>query len=161
MASLLVSPIFAKDVTAPAQERGVAVMVSGEPRDAARAGADGVHVSAGTEEVAEARAAMGKTGFVGAYAASSRHLAMEAAEAGADYIAFDQNGASVGGEPIIRWWADMMEIPCVAFTPVELEALDILLPQKPDFIRPPDAMWQSAEDARRIVAALTQRLGPT
>ena len=84
---------------------------------------------------------------------------MEAAEAGADYIAFDQKSASIGGEPIIRWWSDMMEIPCVAFTPVEPEDLDILLPQKPDFIRPSDAMWQGPDEARQIVSALSQRLG--
>jgi hypothetical protein len=42
---------------------------------------------------------------------------------------------------------------------VEPEALDTLLPQRPDFIRPSDAMWQSADEAGRIVAALAQRLG--
>lgn len=159
VASLLLPASLAKEVTAPAQALGVAVMVSGEARDAARNGADGIQVDANTEDVADAREAMGKDRFVGAYAAASRHFAMEAAEAGADYIAFDQNGASVGGEPILKWWSEMMEIPAVAFTPVEPEALDILLPQKPDFIRPSDAMWQGADEARRIVAALTQRLG--
>ena len=159
VASLLVSPAVARDVTAPAQALGVAVMVAGEARDAARVGADGLQVEANTEEVAAAREQAGKDRFVGAYAGGSRHFAMEAAEAGADYIAFDQTGPSVGGEPIIRWWADMMEVPCVAFTPVEPQDLDILLPQKPDFIRPSDAMWQGADDARRIVSALSQRLG--
>jgi thiamine-phosphate pyrophosphorylase len=134
-------------------------MVAGEPRDAARAGADGVQVEATTENVAEARQSAGKDRFVGAYAGASRHAAMEAAEAGADYVAFDQTGPSLGGEPIIHWWADMMEIPCVAFTPVEVDALDILLPQNPDFIRPSDAMWQGPEQARRIVTALSQRIG--
>ncbi|MCA3561225.1 MAG: thiamine phosphate synthase [Aestuariivirga sp.] len=159
VASLLVSAALAKEVTKPAQDLGVAVMVSGEARDAARAGADGIQVEAGAEAVAAAREQLGKDRFVGAYAGASRHFAMEAAEAGADYIAFDQTGASAGGEPIIRWWSDMMEIPCVAFTPVEPAGLDILLPQKPDFIRPSGAMWQGADDARRIVSALMQRLG--
>lgn len=159
MASLLVPAALAKDVTAEAQALGVAVIVSGEARDAARAGADGIQVEANSDDVAAARESVGKERFVGAYAASSRHFAMEAAEAGADYVAFDQTGASVGGEPIIRWWSDMMEIPCVAFTPVEPGDLDILLPQKPDFIRPSDAMWQGPDEARRIVAALSQRLG--
>ena len=159
VASLLIPASLAKDVTAAAQELGVAVMVSGEARDAARAGADGIQVDANTEDVSAARQSMGKDRFVGAYAGASRHFAMEAAEAGADYIAFDQTGASVAGEPIIRWWADMMEIPCVAFTPVEPGALDILLPQNPDFIRPSDAMWQDAETARQVVGALSQRLG--
>ena len=158
VASLLVPAKLAKDVTPVAQNLGVAVMVAGEARDAARAGADGVQVEATTEDVSAARQSVGKDRFVGAYAGASRHFAMEAAEAGADYIAFDQTGASVGGEPIIRWWADMMEIPCVAFTPVEPGSLDILLPQKPDFIRPSDAMWQDAGTARRIVGELSQRL---
>ena len=146
-------------MTAAAQALGVAVIVSGEARDAARTGADGVQVDANTDDVAEAREALGKDRFVGAFAGTSRHAAMEAAEAGADYVAFDQNGALVGGLPIIQWWAEMMEIPCVAMAPVEADALDILLPQKPDFIRPSDAMWQDAETARRIVTALMQRIG--
>jgi thiamine-phosphate pyrophosphorylase len=159
VASLLVPASLAKDVTAPAQALGVAVMVAGEPRDAARCGADGVQIDANAEEVSAARQSIGKDRFIGAYAGASRHFAMEAAEAGADYIAFDQTGPSLAGEPIIHWWADMMEIPCVAFTPVVPEDLDILLPQKPDFIRPSDAMWQGAQEARRIVTALSQRLG--
>lgn len=159
VASLLVPAAVAKDVTPAAQALGVAVMVTGEARDAARAGADGLQVEANTDDVATAREQMGKDRFVGAHAGGSRHFAMEAAEAGADYIAFDQTAASIGGEPIIRWWSDMMEIPCVAFTPVEPAELDILLPQKPDFIRPSDAMWQGPEEARRIVSALMQRLG--
>lgn len=159
VASLLLPSSLARDVTAPAQALGVAVIVAGEARDATRHGADGIQVDANTDEVAAARDAMGKDRFVGAYAASSRHFAMEAAEAGADYIAFDQTGASVGGEPILKWWSEMMEIPAVAFAPVEPEALDILLPQKPDFIRPSDAMWQDPQEARRIVSALMQRLG--
>lgn len=158
VASLLVSAALARDVTAPAQALGVAVLVMGEARDAARAGADGVQVDANTADVAEARAALGKDRVVGAFAGASRHFAMEAAEAGADYIAFDQNGPTLGGEPIVRWWADMMELPCVAFQPVEPQDLDTLLPQKPDFIRPGDAMWQDAGAATRIVSSLTERL---
>lgn len=159
VASLLVPAAAAKDVTQAAQDLGVAVAVAGEARDAARAGADGIQVEANTDEVKAARESLGKDRFVGAYAGGSRHVAMEAAEMGADYIAFDQKAASIGGEPIIRWWSDMMEIPCVAFTPVEPEDLDILLPQNPDFIRPSDAMWQGPDEARRIVSALMQRLG--
>ena len=76
---------------------------------------------------------------------------------GADYIAFSQN-AYAPKEPIIGWWADLFEIPCVAFDPVEPKDLDILLPQNPDFIRPSDAMWASSEEATRVVAALMQRI---
>ena len=159
VASLLVPAVIAHDVVAAAQALGVAVLVTGEPRDAARSGADGIQVDANAEAIAAARGSLGKDRFVGAYAGSSRHFAMEAAESGADYVALAQNGASVGGEPIVKWWAAVMEIPCVAFEPVEPDGLDILLPQKPDFIRPAEAMWQDSETATRVVAALTQRLG--
>ncbi len=158
VASILVPAAIAGDVTAPAQALGVAVIVSGEVRDALRHGADGVQVDATTAAVSEARAALGKERFVGALAGASRHFAMEAAEAGADYVALAQNGASVGGVPVVGWWSSVMEIPCVAFEPVEVAGLDILLPQKPDFIRPSDAMWADVESASRIVTELRQRL---
>ncbi len=130
----------------------------GEPRDALRANCDGLHVDGETETLAEIRAGLGTAHIMGVFAAGSRHLAMEAAEAGADYVALNQNSASIGGEPIVKWCAEFLEIPCVAFTPVEPDGLDTLLPQKPDFIRPADAMWDDAETAQRIVAQLMQRL---
>lgn len=158
MASLLVPARLAKDITAAAQALGVAVIIDGEARDAARCGADGVQVDATASGVGEARLAAGKDRIVGAHARHSRHFAMEAAEAGADYIAFDQTGPALGGEPIIHWWSSMMQVPCVAFTPVDADALDILLPQMPDFIRPSDMMWLDEEHARQIVWSLSRRL---
>ena len=153
-ASILVPASIAAGITASAQALGLAVIVNGGPPG----GADGVHVEAGTDAVTAARKTVGKGGFVGAYAGGSRHFAMEAAEAGADYVALAQGGASIAGEPIVKWWSSVMEIPCVAFEPVSLADLDILLPQKPDFIRPADAMWRDAETASRIVSEIRQRL---
>jgi thiamine-phosphate pyrophosphorylase len=118
---------------------------------------DGVHLDALIDDVALARRSLGKDAIVGAFCAASRHAAMQAAEDGADYIALSQN-TYTPSEPIIGWWADLFEIPCVAFDPVEPEKLDILLPQRPDFIRPSDAMWTSPEEAQRIVSELTQRM---
>ena len=158
VASLLVSPSIAKEFVALAQSKGVAVLTSGA---APQLGADGIQVNAGAEAVATARQAVSKEKIVGAFASSSRHFAMEAAEAGADYVAFSQNGPALGGEPIVQWWSAISEIPCVAFDPTDLAALDTLLPQNPDFIRPPDAMWDGPEAARRIVSELMQRLEQT
>ncbi len=158
VACLLVPAALARAVTAAAQQRGVAVIVSGDPREAPRNQADGVQVEATAEAVAEARSSVGKDRFVGAFAGDSRHFAMEAAEAGADYVALSQNGRPLGGEPIVKWWSDMMEIPAVAFDPVEPSDLDILLPQNPDFIRPADGMWTDAETARRMIGEISKRL---
>ena len=157
VASLLVPPTVGKALVALAQSKGVAVLTVGE----ARAGCDGVQVEATAEAVSSARQSIGKDGIVGAFAGGSRHFAMEAAEAGADYIAFSQNAPTAGGEPIIGWWAEFFQIPGVAFDPVDASGVDTLLPQNPDFMRPADAMWDSPEEAARIVTELMLRLGAT
>ncbi len=156
VASVLLPPSLARELTSIAQSLGVAALTIGAAENA-----DGVHVDATAEAVRAARQSVGTSRIVGAYAGMSRHFAMEAAEAGADYVAFSQNGRALGGEPIVKWWADFFEIPCVAFDPVEAAGLDTLLPQTPDFIRPSDAMWQDPEAAGRIVTELIQRLEQT
>ena len=158
MASLVVTEGTARTLTPLAQAKGVAVLLSGPGELALRLGCDGVHLDAAVDDVAAARQRLGQDRIVGAFAGHSRHLAMEAAEAGADYIAFAQKGPALGGVPIVEWWAEIAELPCVALDPVDVQGLDILLPQKPDFIRPPDAMWHSPDEARRIIAALTSRM---
>lgn len=157
VASLLVPASLARELAPPAQARGVAVLVAGDAAMARRAGCDGAQVAAEAAAVAEARAILGKESIVGAFAAASRHAAMEAAEAGADYIAFGQHSRAVG-EPIVGWWSEFFEIPCVAFDPLAGDELDTLLPQNPDFIRPDETMWNGPETAGRIVATLMERL---
>jgi thiamine-phosphate pyrophosphorylase len=79
----------AVDVLTPiAHARGVAVILNDRPDLAARLGCDGVHIGQSDGPYAEARRLMGKAGMVGVTCHDSRHLAMEAAEAGADYVAF-------------------------------------------------------------------------
>lgn len=158
VASLLLTPDVAAAITPQVQELGVAVLTTGEPRDCFHAHCDGLHVDAETADLKGIRTALGKDSILGVFASSSRHLAMEAAESGADYIALDQNGPPLGGEPVLAWCAKFLEVPCVAFAPSEVLELDILLPQKPDFIRPSDSMWASPEEARRIVGDMMQRL---
>ena len=152
-ASIVVATYVLQAVTTKLQNLGLAVLASG----ATEAKCDGVHLNALEDDVKLARQALGKESIVGAFCGASRHVAMQAAEDGADYIALSQN-TYAPGEPIIGWWADLFEIPCVAFDPVETGKLDILLPQRPDFIRPSDAMWASTGEAQRIVSELTQRM---
>ena len=140
-------------ITTKLQSLGLAVLAAG----ATELKCDGVHLDALEDDVKLARQALGKESIVGAFCGASRHAAMQAAEDGADYIALSQN-TYTPSEPIIGWWADLFEVPCVAFDPVESDKLDILLPQKPDFIRPSDAMWISPGEAQRLVSELTQRM---
>ena len=153
VASIVVPLAALTAITTKLQSLGLAVLANG----ATELKCDGVHLDALVDDVASARRSLGKDTIVGAFCAASRHAAMQAAEDGADYIALSQN-TYTPSEPIIGWWADLFEIPCVAFDPVELDKLDILLPQKPDFIRPSDAMWTSSAEAQRIVSELMQRM---
>jgi thiamine-phosphate pyrophosphorylase len=152
VASIVVPAAALKDATKALQNLGLAVLSSG----VASAGCDGVHISH-KGDLSAARQVVGKNGIVGVYCAASRHAAMEAADAGADYIALSQNSYAPK-EPIIGWWADLFEVPCVAFDPVGPTDLDILLPQNPDFIRPGDAMWESSEAATRLIDELMRQI---
>jgi len=92
-----------------AQERGVAFLLRDDAALAARSGCDGVVVGPGGYGVA--RKAVGAQAIVGVLVGTSRHEAMEAGEAGADFIGFDADAE------IVSWWTEMMEVPCVAALP--------------------------------------------
>ncbi len=104
-----------------AHARDVAVIMNDRPDLAARLGCDGVHIGQEDATFAEARRAVGPRGMVGVTCHDSRHLAMEAAEAGADYVAFgaffptSTKAAMFHAEPeILSIWQETMQIPCVA-----------------------------------------------
>jgi thiamine-phosphate pyrophosphorylase len=155
-ASILVPESITAEGVAGLQQLGLAVIMrDSEPRLVHRLKADGMHLSRASA-VKSVRETL-KTGIVGVFAATSRHIAMEAAEAGADYIAFAQKSQKTG-EPLLQWWQDIFEVPSVAFDSVAPEDLATLLPQKPDFIRPGDEMWHSPAESKRMIEALTQQM---
>lgn len=132
-----------------AQQRGVAVVLAGADELAQRLGADGVEVSdrAGYDA---ARKRLGPSAIVGADCASSRHTAMEFAEAGADYVGFAN--AATGGAELVAWWSELFEIPCVALDPVEPGQAGELARLGADFVRPSAAMWDGPGAARAVIA---------
>ncbi len=153
-ASILVPETITAEGVAGLQSLGLAVIIRDcEPRQVHHLKADGIQITRSAP--VKALRATFKSESIGVFAATSRHIAMEAAEAGADYVAFAQKSQS-GGEPLIQWWQDIFEIPSVAFDPVERDDLAILLPQSPDFIRPSEAMWKDADSAREVIAGLTK-----
>jgi thiamine-phosphate pyrophosphorylase len=136
------------------QDLGLAVLLNdAEPRKVHHLKADGLLLST-FENFKDARASL-KNESLGLMANISRHQAMEASEAGADFIAFTQT-KQYQGEPIINWWQDVTDVPAVAFDPVTAEASATLKSQRPDFIRPSDDMWQSPEAASRVIAELVE-----
>jgi thiamine-phosphate pyrophosphorylase len=153
VASILLPPNLSASLVQRLQRLDLAVLLANDPQSALSARADGVEVS-DSDTYREARRILGPDRIVGGNCGGSRHLAMELAEAGANYIAFAQSGR----EDLISWWSEIFEIPCIAADPVSPGELDILLPHRPDFIRPDDAMWNSPEAARAVVTELTARL---
>jgi thiamine-phosphate pyrophosphorylase len=102
------------------QDRGVALLIDGRPDLVARAGADGAHLGA-VAALQDAVAALKPDRIIGAGGLESRHDAMVAAEAGADYVMFgepDAAGKRPSFEAIrerVEWWTEVFEIPCVAY----------------------------------------------
>ncbi len=155
-ASIVVNESVTVQTVSALQALHLAVIVRDcEPRLIQRLKADGLHLGR-SAPVKNLRQTL-RDEVIGVFAATSRHIAMEAAEAGADYVAFSQ-GSQNTGEPLLFWWQDIFEVPAIAWDPVQPEDLATLLPQKPDFIRPSDSMWQSPAHAADVVSALSAKL---
>lgn len=146
-------------------EYNIAVLIDEDAGMAAESGADGVQIAGSLDRYREARALLGSDRIVGALSESSRHAAMELAEAGVDYIAFNQNSlVTFGtgenlehGDPI-SWWTGLFEIPTVAFAPAAIGEVEALVKAGANFIRPDDAMWSSPERAADTVKRYNARI---
>lgn len=131
-----------------AQGRGVAVILNDRPDLASALGCDGVHVGQTDASVASARRVMGKTAMIGATCHDSRHLAMEAAEAGADYVAFgafyptETKTTEHRPDPeILTVWQQVMEVPCVAIGGITVENAAPLIAAGADFLAVSHGVW--------------------
>jgi thiamine-phosphate pyrophosphorylase len=151
-----------KHIGAVVQRRDVALVVDNRPEIVARAGADGAHMS-GVEKFAAALALLKPERIAGAGGLRSRHDAMLAGEAGADYVMFgepDRNGRRPSLEELqerLTWWAELFEIPCVAFAAGKDE-VSPLVRTGADFIALGDWIWSAAEGAAKAIAAAAASL---
>ena len=128
---------------------------------AKRLGADGVHLGQSDGDVREARALLGPSAQIGRTCHDSRHLAMQAGEDGADYVAFGAfyptttKPSHYRPDPsILRWWSTLFEIPCVAIGGITPDNARPLIDSGADFLAVCQAVW-SAEDT----GAAVQRFG--
>ena len=135
-----------------AQSRGVAFLMNDRPDLALETGCDGVHVGQQDASYAEARRLLGAERIVGVTCHESRHLAMEAAEAGADYVAFGAffpsgtKAAKHRADPeILRWWSELMTVPCVAIGGITPENCGVLVEAGADFLAVISAVWDHRE----------------
>jgi thiamine-phosphate pyrophosphorylase len=133
------------------QQRDIAFFMAGRPELAVKLDADGVQVPA--EDYATAHRLVGRDRQVGVLCPASRHLAMETAEAGADYVAFD----AVEVE-LIEWWSGLFEVPCVATGEVTLANAKPLIAAGADFLAVRDAVWNHDGGPKEAVAKFNELL---
>jgi thiamine-phosphate pyrophosphorylase len=143
--------------------REVAFIVNDSVSLAKRLGADGAHLGQGDGDVREAREQLGRGAQIGVTCHASRHLAMEAGEAGADYVAFGAffpSGTKDSGhraEPeILEWWQELFELPCVAIGGITPGNCGPLVEAGADFLAVCGAVWDGDEAA--AVQACAERL---
>lgn len=141
-------------------ERDVAFIVNDSIGLAKRLGADGVHLGQGDGDPREARRILGPSAQIGVTCHNSRHLAMEAGEAGADYVAFGAFFPTVTKDvehhadpEILRWWSTVMELPCVAIGGITPENVAPLVEAGADFLAVSGAVWNHPQGPGGGVAA--------
>ena len=127
----------AKALVAVAQTKDVALLLDGHSELVGRAGADGAHLT-GMVEFSEASSRLKPERIAGAGGLDTRHDAMAAAEAGADYVMFGEpdGGERPAFEAIeerVAWWAEVFEAPCVAFA-ASADEVEALVKAGADFI---------------------------
>lgn len=139
----------------------VAFIVNDSIALAKRLGADGVHLGQSDGDIREARALLGPSAQIGKTCHDSRHLAMEAGEAGADYVAFGAfyptttKPSDYRPDPsILAWWSTLFEIPCVAIGGITADNAKPLVEAGSDFLAVCQAVWgrDDAAEAVRVFA---------
>src|SRR3954469_23716118 len=128
-----------------------AFIVNDDMNLAKRIGADGVHLGQGDGDPREARALLGPEAQIGITCHDSRHLAMEAGEAGADYVAFGAFFPTTTKETrhrpdpsILSWWSRLFEIPCVAIGGITPENGRVLVEAGADFLAVCGSGWDDS-----------------
>ena len=135
-----------------AQKAGAAFLLNDRPDLAAEFGADGVHIGQDDMPYKQARALLGGRSIVGVTCHDSRHLAIDAAEGGADYVAFGAFFPTSTKEPntratieLLRWWSELMTVPCVAIGGITIDNAPRLIKAGADFLAVSAGVWSHPE----------------
>ncbi len=145
---------LAEPLQAICAAREVAFIVNDSIGLAKRLGADGVHLGQDDGTVEDARERLGREAQIGVTCHASRHLAMEAGEAGADYVAFGaffptetKQTEHRAGLDLLSWWQGIFEIPCVAIGGITPDNCGPLVAAGADFLAVSGAVWNGDEAA--------------
>ena len=150
------------------QRAGTAFILNDRPDLAAELRCDGVHVGQEDVPYAEARAAVGNNAIVGVTCHDSRHLAIDAAEAGADYVAFGaffptatKEAKSHAEIELLQWWAEMMVVPVVAIGGITVVNARPLVAAGADFLAVSSGVWDYKDGPAAAVQAFNALMEPS
>lgn len=154
----------AKSVAAVVQARDIALLIDGRPEIVARAGADGAHLS-GVAALRAAIPGLKPDLIAGVGGLHSRHDAMLAGEADADYVMFGEpDDGGRGGRPSrealaerLSWWAELFQPPCVGYA-AATDEVQLLAEAGADFVALGEWIWTEPGGADRAVAAAHEAL---
>jgi thiamine-phosphate pyrophosphorylase len=153
----------ADTLRSPVQDRGIAFLLNDRPDLAKAAGADGVHIGQNDSPYREARRIVGDDAIVGVTCHDSRHLAMEAAEAGADYVAVGAFFPTATKEArfradlaLVEWWSQLMTVPLVAIGGITVDNCAPLIEAGADFLAVSAGVWEHADGPAAAVRAFNR-----
>ena len=141
----------------------VAFIVNDDVALAKRLKADGVHLGQGDGDPKEARRLLGPDAQIGVTCHNSRHLAMDAGEAGADYVAFGAffptmtKAVEHRADPeILTWWQGLFELPCVAIGGITIDNAKTLVDAGADFLAVSGGVWAYRDGPGAAVRAFAE-----
>lgn len=156
---------LAEPLQAICTARDIAFIVNDDIALAKRLGADGVHLGQDDGDPREARRELGPNAQIGVTCHASRHFAMEAGEAGADYVAFGAffptptKTVEHHADPeILEWWQGMFELPCVAIGGITPANARALVDAGADFLAVSNGVWAHPEGPAAAVRAFSALL---
>jgi thiamine-phosphate pyrophosphorylase len=140
-----------KAIAPVVQDRGTALLVE-DPRLAAHAGADGVHVAGAGEDLAAALDSLKPERIVGAGTLADRDAAMEAGERGVDYLMFgDRDETPEATLDKVAWWVEIFNVPCVGLAH-RLDEVEALARTGVEFVGLGEAFWENPGGIAQAVA---------
>ncbi len=156
---------LAEPLQAICAARDVAFIVNDDIALAKRLRADGVHLGQGDGDPRDAREQLGREAQIGVTCHASRHLALEAGEAGADYVAFGAFFPSTTKDTehraelaLLEWWSEMVELPSVAIGGITPDNCGPLVEAGADFLAVSGAVWNGDEVA--TIKAFAEQIAP-
>lgn len=146
-----------------AHAHDVAFLLNDNPAMAKKYGCDGAHIGQSDMPYKEARALMGDDAIIGVTCHDSKHLAMEAGDAGADYVAFGafydtttKDASSRATADILAFWQEFVELPCVAIGGITPDNAAPLVEAGADFIAASSSVWQHKDGAAAAIMQFNQ-----